>query len=435
MPRDFNGASLAEVEDEIRFKQARPGDHLCIPFQCPNCQSQNIRGKSIDSTRIDDFVFKCMIVRATLDAFWSRASKTIANHVREVRNMARYGDMLRFAPMPVLGPWPLHTHLGMDAAVMVLMRSMEKGKTGATVKYGTARKARATLTVLWESSPSGGDDMTLSSGSVKGRFVMTLCPSEGRWYQHFETGICARMGDVVSQDRAYTIEVLLALVQMFEEEWETHYLRIPLVSISACMFLLVSSLGGMRGFEVVWTDLAALRYDLSYCEASEDDSAVSWPIVGRFKARHGVLDCYMIPIAGLTTSGIPFFTWTQRFVRRLAQEGFEDGWAFRRPDGSRAKASDYQDNIFRKLEIIQATTTLIDPGCSIWDEYGIQRSGRRFFTTRCTNMKVAKHDIELQCRWSTDRANGVRTVQRSMIHNYSEVRNMKQALIRPSKAC
>ncbi len=97
--------------------------------------------------------------------------------------------------------------------------------------------------------------------------------------------------------------------------------------------------------------------------------------------------------------------------------------------------SSIQDNIFRKLEIIQATTTLIDPGCSVWDEYGIQRSGRRFFTTRCTNVKVDKHDIELQCRWSTDRANGVRTVQRSMIHNYSEVRNMKQALIRPSKAC
>ena len=42
MRRDFNGASLAEVEDEICFKQARLGDHLCIPSQCPNCQSQNI---------------------------------------------------------------------------------------------------------------------------------------------------------------------------------------------------------------------------------------------------------------------------------------------------------------------------------------------------------------------------------------------------------
>ncbi len=191
---------------------------------------------------------------------------------------------------------------------------MEKGKTGATVKYGTARKARATLTVLWESSPSGQDDLTLSAGSVKGQFVATLCPSEGQWYQHFETGICARMGEVVSQDWAYTIKVFLALLEMFEEEWQTFYLQIPLVSICACMFLLVSSLGGMRGFEVIWTDLAALRYDLAYCEAAEDDSAISWPIAGRFKAWHGVLDCYMIPIAGITYSGIQFFTWTQQFV-------------------------------------------------------------------------------------------------------------------------
>ena len=66
------------------------------------------------------------------------------------------------------------------------------------------------------------------------------------------------MGDVVSQDRAYTIEVLLALLEIYEDEWQTFYLRMPLISICACMFLLVSSLGGMRGFEVVWTDLAAL---------------------------------------------------------------------------------------------------------------------------------------------------------------------------------
>ena len=107
--------------------------------------------------------------------------------------------------MPILGPWDLHSHLGMDAAVMVLMRSMEKGKTGETVKYGNARKACATLTVLWGYSSSGGDNLILSAESIKGRFFATLCPSKGCWYQHFETGICARMGGVVSQDRVYMI--------------------------------------------------------------------------------------------------------------------------------------------------------------------------------------------------------------------------------------
>ena len=125
--------------------------------------------------------------------------------------------------------------------------------------------------------------MTLSAGLVKGRFVATRCPSEGQRYQHFETGICARMGDVVTQDMAYTIELPLALIEMYKEEWQTYYLRMPLVSVRTCMFLLVSCLGGMQGFEVVWTDLAALKYDIAHCESAEDDSAVSWPIIGCFK--------------------------------------------------------------------------------------------------------------------------------------------------------
>ena len=121
MPRDFNEALLAELEDEIRFREARSGDHLCIPFQCPNCQSQNIQGQSIDNSLIGNLVFECMVVQATLGAFWSRASKTGGNHVQEVRNMTCYEKIFKNPPMFVLGPWPLYTHLDMEVAVMFLM--------------------------------------------------------------------------------------------------------------------------------------------------------------------------------------------------------------------------------------------------------------------------------------------------------------------------
>ena len=187
------------------------------------------------------------------------------------------------------------------------------------------------------------------------------------------------MGDIVRQGRAYTMPVLHKLLHMYEMEYQERGVDMTLDSICSCMFLLVSCLGGMRGFEVVWTDLVALRYDVFYCEELDDYDAIAWPIVGRFKAHNGVAGCYMIPIAGTTDSGIEFFKWAQRFITHLGYLGFEDGWAFRRSDGSRGKAGDYRNNIFSKLEVIQSTTSLIDPECNIWEDFGVQRSGRCMF--------------------------------------------------------
>ena len=349
--------------------------------------------------------------------------------------MAKYGKALGYDPLPPLGPFPLYHHGGMAHAIMVLMRSTEKGRKRATVQYSTARKARARLTILWESSPVSGSDIVLSSGSKKGRYIATLCPSESRWYERFALGICARMGDIVSQDRAYSIQVLHKLLQSYELEWERHGYAIPLGILSSCMFLLVSCLGGMRGFEVMWTDLAALRYDLGFCEDNHDFSAIAWPVVGRFKAHDGQLGCYIIPIAGTTNSGITFFKWTQRFVGRLAMDGHCQGWAFKNQDGTRAKASQFMEDIYQRLETIQSETSLIDPDCDIRAEYGAQRSGRRFLTTEATIQGVKPHILEYHCRWQTDRANGERSVNRSMIHLYSEMRNMKAVLLQPSQVC
>jgi len=36
LPEDFVGADPEEVGEKERFMQARPGDHMCTSFQCPN---------------------------------------------------------------------------------------------------------------------------------------------------------------------------------------------------------------------------------------------------------------------------------------------------------------------------------------------------------------------------------------------------------------
>lgn len=356
--------------------------------------------------------------------------------------MARYGSALGFIPMPPLRPFKLGSHNGMLQAIMLEMRLLEKGRPrtkatagGSTVMFGTARMIRSTSTVLWENSPASGSDIVFSSGQAKGRFVATLCPSEGRWYQHFSLGCATRLGDVVTQDRAYSIEIVLQVIQMYEDHFQQEGYTIPIRVMEAAMFFMISCFGGFRGFETVWTDLGALRYDVRQCEEVEDFEAVSWPVTGRFKNEHGAWGHYFIPIAGVTGSGVRIFEWTQHFIRRLEIAHRTEGWAFRDENGvHRAKAMDYADDIFSKLQWLQDNTSLIDSKCNVREDYGMQRSGRRFFDTQCLNMKVSKIDIEFQCRWQTDRSKGGRTVQRSMVHTYAELKNMKATLLRPSKA-
>ena len=69
--RNINGNSLSEVDDEIWFKQACPRDYLCCPFQCPNCQSQNIPCVDLDPKVIHDQAFECLTIRSMLNAFLS----------------------------------------------------------------------------------------------------------------------------------------------------------------------------------------------------------------------------------------------------------------------------------------------------------------------------------------------------------------------------
>ena len=166
-------------------------------------------------------VFEIVCIRATLDAFWSRASRTIKGHLSEVRFSLKYARMAGILdPLPRLGPYPLYYHGGVLQAIMVCLRAMEpaSGRDGK-VKYGTARKTRATYTVLWNVSPESGTDLSFSAAG-KGQVHATLNPAEGRFYERFALGCGARLGDVVKQDRAYLIKVLLKLLEMYEAEYQ-----------------------------------------------------------------------------------------------------------------------------------------------------------------------------------------------------------------------
>ena len=415
---------------------ARNGDHTLTPFQCPLCHCRNIKRRNLIPNFVPDELFKSQVIRSSIDAFWSRTASTLRNHLAEIRQQIKYQRALGYNCLPPLGPWPLGSHQGMAQAITLECRANEKGTRGReTVTHETARKARTVHTNLWSASPWSGLDVSFASRNSK--FHASLAPTQKVFFEHFSRGFRIRTGVMTRQDRAYSLDVIHELLDRFESEWgrQTESGEIDLSWISAVMFLLVSSFGGMRGYEVVWTDLAALLHDIQRCELEEDFSGVGWPLVGRFKMEGGGIGGHVIPIAGTTKSGVEFFKWAQRFCFTLIQNNRTSGWAFARKNGERAKASDYRNVIFSELEQIQnEKPNLIDPPVDVWEDYGIQRSGRRFFDTTCRLRGVSKSDIEAQCRWMKDRHARGNPVPRDMVDCYTEYRQMKPALLRPSLA-
>ena len=55
---------------------------------------------------------------------------------------------------------------------------------------------------------------------------------------------------------------------------------------------------------------------------------MGWPIVGRFKAEGGGIGGHIIPIAGVTSSGMDFFKWAQQFAYAQCKANRKVGWAF-----------------------------------------------------------------------------------------------------------
>ncbi len=99
------------------------------------------------------------------------------------------------------------------------------------------------------STESGGD--IAFSMAKKVIYVATFNPLEGGWYQFFAIGCAARIGDVVRQDRAYSIQIVLRLVDMYEREFQDDIRKLSYNAMNSCIFLLVTCLGGIRGFEDV----------------------------------------------------------------------------------------------------------------------------------------------------------------------------------------
>jgi len=240
------------------------------------------------------------------------------------------------------------------------------------------------------------------------------------------------MGNETRQDKAISIGVMHELMRLFEEDFKQGDMSRD--DVSAANMCIQGFCGGMRGYEVMFTDLKGLRHDQEQRVIRQQSDGIGWPLVGRFKMEGGAFGNHIVPIAGVTKSGLQPLKWGDRLIGALQDEGVTKGWAFCREDGRQAHCADYGETVFSKLEEIQNNRPdLIEQDCKVREEYGLQRSWRRGFASEAANQGVKETDINAQCRWQSEMKTG-RMVFRSMADRYTDYRLNRSRLLKPSRA-
>lgn len=241
------------------------------------------------------------------------------------------------------------------------------------------------------------------------------------------------MGQIVRQDMAVSLELMHALVQLLETEWEQapdDKQRSIIAGVGA--YSVVAFCGSFRGPEVFMTDLFGLNKYLSAKLTSDGRPYVIIPLLGRFKNELG--DQYhLTPLVSTTKSGIPVRTWLERLIEVRFKEGRRHGPAF----GDHAARISYylfEREILERFQVIQQRhPDIIGAEVQVLEDYGISRSFRRGATSVARARGIDPADVDAVNRWRTfEGAKGHRP-RLAMRDHYSDIRLIIPALLRFSE--
>jgi hypothetical protein len=160
-----------------------------------------------------------LIRRANLDALWSREPSTVRSTLSMCRQGGRIAASLGFKDQLFwpMGPHPLEDTFGMGAAVVMLQQSLAPGKYDKCMQFASVHKFRSTFSNVYHVTPEGQEAMVLAKDVRK--MTVTKCPTYGEFFERFMRGMHKRMGEITRPDRALSLELMLELQTMLEQEW------------------------------------------------------------------------------------------------------------------------------------------------------------------------------------------------------------------------
>jgi hypothetical protein len=423
---------MLDPEDAERFLSARDGDNLVTPFQCDVCHFVNIMGREpLVNLAQDVRLLKC-IRRVNLDAFWSREPGTVRGVLDEGKRGLAIATPLGFAHslFRPRGPFPPADNMGMGVAVVMVQRSLGRGKYARTLQFETVRKFRAAASNIYHSSIDGQGAMVMAKDTRK--LQVTCCPTYSDFFERFCKGLHKHMGDIVRPDRAICHELMLEIMALLEREWAFAEgdEKLPL-ALEGCFYVIAYTLA-LWGEEIPLIEIRGIHKHWKQATTHKKPHVVV-TLLGRFKNEVG--ECYhMMPVLSVTPRGLEPEKWVKRALDKYSKHHIASGYMFRNPDGSKMKPKVMEPKLHDWLEAIKARRPdLINPETEVQEEYGVSRSFRRGSMSVATNNGAPDHVIELNGRWRRVNQSGASRPNITIREHYTDVRLVLDQLLEFSR--
>eukprot|EP00546_Thalassionema_frauenfeldii_P017574 CAMPEP_0178898890 /NCGR_PEP_ID=MMETSP0786-20121207/2592_1 /TAXON_ID=186022 /ORGANISM="Thalassionema frauenfeldii, Strain CCMP 1798" /LENGTH=156 /DNA_ID=CAMNT_0020569679 /DNA_START=734 /DNA_END=1204 /DNA_ORIENTATION=- len=113
---------------------------------------------------------------------------------------------------------------GMGLAILMLINSLNLGKSSDTVQWATIRSLRSALSNYYRTIPAA-QTASVEADQPSGSHRDSDSPTSSRWFERVSIGMHARLGDVVIQDKAITIDETKVLLLVLEEHWNKFWVN------------------------------------------------------------------------------------------------------------------------------------------------------------------------------------------------------------------
>lgn len=178
----------------------------------------------------------------------------------------------------------------MQVAIELLRASQRKGRNDkAYVQFDSIRKLRSAYASVFQSSPSFDKQCLVMKGE-RGRLLETTnMPTDSVLFRKFMIGCEKRMGRLVIQEKGISIEMMMGVMDILEEEFldeatEPRRKRTIAICGGASVILYGGALRGGEIFLLEASELIKRHLDGKYHTSLPHVVA---PLMGRFKNETG----------------------------------------------------------------------------------------------------------------------------------------------------